>query len=335
LELTGGYSAFFNGGTKVEPFAILKVEDSNGKVLEETKPKKGKEVLDPQEAYLISNILSDNSARADTFGTNSLLNIPGRQVAVKTGTTNDKRDNWTIGGTPQRAIGVWVGNNDNSPMLNVASGVSGSSPIWRRITMESLKDLDPVNFVEPDGITKIEVDSFSGKRAHDGFPSRTEIFIKGNEPNDDDIHVKLAICNKEFYIIKEEDPVSTDGKNRWQEAILNWISGQGDSRYKSPSDDCGKTKPINVEIVSPTDQTSNLPNKFDIKMIAETTSKIVEVVLEIDGVKRRTFDGPPYVYEADLADGVHILKATAKDTGGNESAHPLTVGVNSAWDATP
>ncbi len=335
LELTGGYSAFFNGGTKVEPFAILKVEDNNGKVLEETKPKKGKEVLDPQEAYLISNILSDNSARTDTFGTNSLLNIPGRQVAVKTGTTNDKRDNWTIGGTPQRAIGVWVGNNDNSPMLNVASGVSGSSPIWRRITMESLKDLDPVNFVEPDGITKIEVDSFSGKRAHDGFPSRTEIFIKGNEPNDDDIHVKLAICNKEFYIIKEEDPVSTDGKNRWQEAILNWISGQGDSRYKSPSDDCGKTKPINVEIVSPTDQTSNLPNKFDIKMIAETTSKIVEVVLEIDGVKRRTFDGPPYVYEADLADGVHILKATAKDTGGNESAHPLTVGVNSAWDATP
>ena len=121
-------------------------------------------MLDPQEAYLISNILSDNSARVDTFGTNSLLNIPGRQVAVKTGTTNDKRDNWTIGGTPQRAIGVWVGNNDNSPMLNVASGVSGSSPIWRRITMESLAGLGPVNFVEPDGITKVEVDNFSGKK---------------------------------------------------------------------------------------------------------------------------------------------------------------------------
>ncbi|MDP3917722.1 MAG: PBP1A family penicillin-binding protein [Candidatus Woesebacteria bacterium] len=335
LELTGAYSAFFNGGTKVEPIAILKVEDNDGKVLEEIKPKKGKKVLDPQEAFIIADILSDNSARADTFGTNSLLNIPGRQVAVKTGTTNDKRDNWTVGGTSQKAVGVWVGNNDNSAMLNVASGISGSSPIWRRIIMESLKGLDPVNFVEPDGIIKVEVDSFSGKKAHDGFPSRTEIFIKGNEPENDNIHVKLAICNKEFYVIKEEDPVSTDGKNRWQEAILNWINGQGDSRYNSPSDDCGKTKPINVEIVSPTDRTSNLPNKFQIKMIAETTSKIVSVILEIDGVKRRTFDGPPYTYEADLTDGVHILKASAKDSEGNESAHPLTVGVNSAWDATP
>jgi len=331
LELTGAYSAFFNGGTKVEPFAILKVEDNDGKVLEEIKPKKGKKVLDPQEAFIIADILSDNSARADTFGTNSLLNIPGRQVAVKTGTTNDKRDNWTVGGTSQKAVGVWVGNNDNSAMLNVASGISGSSPIWRRIIMESLKGLDPVNFVEPDGIIKVEVDSFSGKKAHDGFPSRTEIFIKGNEPENDNIHVKLAICNKEFYVIKEEDPVSTDGKNRWQEAILNWINGQGDSRYQPATEDCGKTKAINVEIVSPTDRTSNLPNKFQIKMIVETTSKIVSVILEIDGVKRRTFDGPPYTYEADLTDGVHILKATAKDIEGNESAHPLTVAVNSEF----
>ena len=335
LELTGAYSAFFNGGTKVEPFAILKVEDNDGKILEEIKPQKDKKVLDPQEAYLISNILSDNSARVDTFGTNSLLNIPGRQVAVKTGTTNDKRDNWTIGGTPQRAIGVWVGNNDNSPMLNVASGVSGSSPIWRRITMESLAGLGLVNFVEPDGITKVEVDNFSGKKAHDGFPSRTEIFIKGNEPNDDDIHVKLAICNKEFYIIKEEDPVSTDGKNRWQEAILNWISGQADSRYQPATEDCGTTTPLSVEWVDPIDRVSKLPNTFKIKIRAISTSGIEIIEIYADGTKIRSIDSLPYEAEISLLDGVHKLQVKAKDKDGNEREHTITIGVNSEWDATP
>ncbi len=350
LELTGAYSAFFNGGTKAEPFAILKVEDSNGKVLEEIKPKSGKKVLDAREAYLIADILSDNNARKDTFGLNSLLNIPGRKVAVKTGTTNDKRDNWTVGGTPQRAVGVWVGNNDNSPMLNVASGISGASPIWRRIVMESLTGFDPVNFETPDGIETVDVDSFSGKRSHDGFPSRSEIFIKGNEPDSDNIHVNLKVCKndgklatpsdisannyetKEFYVIKEEDPVSTDGKNRWQEAILNWTAGQSDSRYHPPTDYCGTANPVNVEFISPSDRTT-VSNSFEIKIKAESSSQIVQVELEIDGVKRRTFDAPPFTDQIDLTNGVHKIRAKAKDSEGHESDRIIDIGVNTAWDA--
>lgn len=353
IDLTSAYSAFFNGGTKAEPIAILKVEDNDGKVLEEVTPKRGKKVISPEEAFIVSNILSDNSARSDAFGANSLLNIPSRQIAVKTGTTNDKRDNWTIGGNPQRAVGVWVGNNDNSPMLNVASGVSGASPIWRRILLESLNGMDTINFTQPEGIISMEVDKISGKKSHDNFPSRSEFFAKGSEPVEDDIHVNLKVCksdgrlatpsdisgqnydNKEYFIFKEEDPVSTDGKNRWQEAVLNWLNSQSDSKYHPPTEYCGTVNPISVEIISPTDQTSNLPNKIEIKMKAETTSKIEWVILEIDGVKRRTFDGPPYVYEADLSDGPHILKASARDTDGHESNHPLRVGVNTAWDAAP
>jgi membrane peptidoglycan carboxypeptidase len=114
IDLTAAYGAFLNGGYKVEPLAILKVEDSDGKVLEENKPQKGKRVLKEEEAYLIADILSDNSARSVVFGTNSLLNISGKRIAVKTGTTNDKRDNWTIGGNKQAITGVWVGNNDNT-----------------------------------------------------------------------------------------------------------------------------------------------------------------------------------------------------------------------------
>ena len=354
IDLTGAYSAFFNGGTKAEPIAILKVEDSNGKVLEEITPKKGKKVITPEEAFIISNILSDNSARSDAFGTNSLLNVPGRQIAVKTGTTNDKRDNWTIGGNPQRAVGVWVGNNDNSPMLNVASGVSGASPIWRRIIIEALSGLNPVSFEAPEGIVPIDVDKMSGKLSHDAFPSRSEFFAKGSEPETDNIHVNLKVCkndgklatpsdisggnydNKEYFVIKEEDPVSTDGKNRWQEAILSWTGGQSDSRYHPPTEYCGTVNPVNVEFVSPTDRTSNLPNSFEIRIKAESSSQIIQVELEIDGVKRRTFDGAPFTYTVDsLSNGPHKLRAKAKDSEGHESDRVIDIGVNTTWDAVP
>lgn len=351
LELTGAYSSFFNGGTKAEPISILKVEDSNGKVLEEVTPKKGKKVISPEEAFLISNMLSDNNARSDVFGTNSLLNIPGRQIAVKTGTTNDKRDNWTIGGNPQRAVGVWVGNNDNSPMLNVASGVSGASPIWRRVLLESLTGLDPVNFEAPEGIVTAEVDTMSGKLAHDGFPSRSEFFAKGVTPGNDDIHVNLKVCksdgrlatpsdvsgqnydNKEYFVIKEEDPVSKDGKNRWQEAILNWINGQSDSKYHPPTEFCGTGNPLSVEWVKPIDRDSNLSNTFNIKVKSSSTTDIVSIEIFADGLKVRTFDSLPYEGEISLSDGVHKLQAKTKDKDGHESEHTITIGVNSAWDA--
>lgn len=351
IDLTGAYSAFFNGGTKAEPIAILKVEDSNGKVLEEVTPKRGKKVITPEQAYIISNILSDNSARSDAFGPSSLLNISGRQIAVKTGTTNDKRDNWTIGGNPQRAVGVWVGNNDNSPMLNVASGISGASPIWRRIILESLVGLGPVNFEQPDGIVSVDVDKMSGKLAHDGFESRSEIFAKGSEPREDDIHVNLKVCkndgrlatpaditgqnyeNKEFYTIKEEDPVSTDGNNRWQEAILNWINGQSDSRYHPPTEFCGTSNPLSVEWADPIDRVSNLPNTFNIKIRAVSTSGIEIIEIFADGTKVRSIDSLPYEAEISLVDGVHKLQVKAKDKDNHETEHTITIGVNSEWDA--
>ncbi len=133
IDMVSAYSAFANGGYKVPPTAILKVTDKDGHVLEESKPKKGRRVLTEEQAFLINHILSDNSARLITFGENSLINIQG--VAAKTGTTNDKRDNWTVGWTPSIVTGVWVGNNDNTPMQRVASGVSGAAPIWRRIIL--------------------------------------------------------------------------------------------------------------------------------------------------------------------------------------------------------
>ncbi|MBI1864090.1 PBP1A family penicillin-binding protein [Candidatus Woesebacteria bacterium] len=355
LELTDAYSIFLNGGSRVEPTSILKVEDSSGRVLENNTPTKGKRVITESEAFLIDDILSDNHARETVFGLNSLLNIPGRQIAVKTGTTNDKRDNWTIGGDTQRLVGVWVGNNDNSEMLQVASGVTGASPIWRRILIEGLKDKPVVSFKKPDDVITMDVDTVSGYKAHDGFPSRQEYFIKGTEPTSDDpIHVNLKICkndgklatpsdvaannfdNREFFKFKEEDPTAAPGgKNQWQEGVLNWLNTQTDSKYHPPSDFCGTANPLNVEFINPTDRASNLSNNFTIKVKAQSISDIALLDLEIDGVKVRSFSSLPYEYNVNLANGVHSLRAIGHDANNNQSDRVITIGVNTNWDSVP
>jgi membrane peptidoglycan carboxypeptidase len=114
---------------------------------------KSEHVLSKESAFIISDILSDNNARRAAFGSNSQLEIPGAKVAVKTGTTNDKRDNWTIGYTPQFLVAVWVGNNNNSPMNRaLTSGVTGAAPIWNKTMRLLLDRTKPSWFTPPPSI---------------------------------------------------------------------------------------------------------------------------------------------------------------------------------------
>jgi len=164
------YGVLANQGNRVDLNPILKITDYQGNILEEKKEIKEKRVLDPGIAFIISDILSDNNARAMEFGTNSPLFIPNHKVSVKTGTSDNKRDNWTIGYTPSYVVVVWVGNNDNSPMSqDLASGITGAAPIWNRIMNNLLTSASVENFPVPDNI----VEKFCmGKR---------EYFIKGTE----------------------------------------------------------------------------------------------------------------------------------------------------------
>lgn len=355
LELAGAYGAFVNGGYKVEPVAILKIADHNGNVLEEFKPQKGGQVLTPEEAFLISDILSDNTARSMVFGTNSLLNIPGREVAVKTGTTNDLRDNWAIGGNSEALVGVWVGNNDNSKMKAVASGVSGATPIWRKILLASLEGRPNVTFEPPSGIVNASVDVVSGYREHDGFPSRSEYFVKGTEPGEDPVHRMLEVCRgdnnklatvpdisrgtydrKEFFVFREEDPTSEPGGvNRFMEGINKWLETQSDPRYHPPTEYCssGSTAPINIDFIEPRDTNSDLGNEIKVRFSVDFINEIKEAWLEVDGVRVRTFTSGPYEHTINLSDGVHKLRAAAKDSENNESERIITIGVHAKWDA--
>lgn len=162
LEMMSVYGILAAGGIKYQSEAILKVTDSEGNVLEENQEAIGKTVLTPEVAYLLNNILSDNNARTPAFGSNSLLQIPGHNVAVKTGTSDDKRDNWTFGYNPEFVVGVWVGNNDNSPMNpTLTSGVTGATPIWQEIMTSLLAGKKDLAFKKPAGI--IEIDSYGKK----------------------------------------------------------------------------------------------------------------------------------------------------------------------------
>jgi len=160
LELTAAYGAFANGGYRVEPVTIARVEDHRGRVLKVWKAAPGPRVMDERVAYLITDILSDNFARASTFGEGSALRL-SRPAAVKTGTTTDWRDNWTVGYTPDLVVGVWAGNADNEPMRHV-SGVAGAAPIWHDVMGALLKGRPVREFVEPPGMVRVEVCADSG-----------------------------------------------------------------------------------------------------------------------------------------------------------------------------
>ncbi len=158
IDMIAVYGTLAKMGDRMYPTPILKVTDSNGNTLEEYEDH-SQTVIQPEIAYLITDILSDNSARTPAFGPNSLLNIPVHKVAVKTGTSDNKKDNWTFGYTPEFVVGVWVGNNDSTPMNPaLTSGVTGAAPIWNRIMKGILSTREPVAFIRPAGVADVTID---------------------------------------------------------------------------------------------------------------------------------------------------------------------------------
>jgi 1A family penicillin-binding protein len=183
LEMAGAYAVLANEGRRVPPVAILRIEDATGRVIEEYRPPEGEQVLSPQYAYLLTDILSDNSARAPMFGENNVLRL-SRPAAAKTGTTDDWRDSWTLGYTPELVAGVWVGNADNTPM-NKVTGAGGAGPIWHNFMERALAEQPPTQFPRPQGIEVFEISMDAGSQPSLACPSdrrRSELFASGQGP---------------------------------------------------------------------------------------------------------------------------------------------------------
>ena len=184
MELSSVFATFANEGRMMPTVAISKIVDHTGNVIYEYEPPSGSQVVRVEHAYLISDILADKNARIPMFGTNPVINLPF-QAAVKTGTTNDFRDNWTVGYTPDLVVGAWVGNADYTPMVNT-SGLTGAGPIWAQFMTYAIGELmggTPSPFIRPPGIVDRVICAVSGTVPSEWCPQqRGEIFAADQPP---------------------------------------------------------------------------------------------------------------------------------------------------------
>jgi len=325
VDLTSAFGVFATGGLRAERTAILKITDANGNVIDEWKPRSAARVLDERVAYLINNILSDNNARLATYGPNSVLQI-GRPAAVKTGTTTDYRDNWTVGYTPELVAGAWVGNADNTPMENI-SGVQGAGPIWHDFMRAALTGKPESRFVEPPGLVRMEVCALSGLLPTEYCPlKRSEIFIEGTQPTvpdnlfqpfqidsttglpADDSTPPERIVTEVFLVLPPEAQEWAREKGIPQPLVSEQLSVNGEQstlRLNSPDD-------ATIFNISP-----RLPiTSQQITFSAVTGAAMKEVSFILNGEVMTTLTEPPYQYFWQLAPGQYTLEVAGVTVSG-------------------
>jgi len=328
IEMAGAFSVFATGGVKNDLTPVLKIQDSSGKTLYDydKEKKNGRQVLDPQVAYEISNILSDNNARALIFGTRSALAFSNRTVAAKTGTTSDFKDAWTVGFTPSIAVAIWTGNSDATAMKTGADGSVIAAPIFHTFIEKALANVPNEEFTVPAGIQTVTVERYSNKLPG-AYSSEftTDIFADWQVPKDkDDIHKYVKVCRgtnklapsdapeglieeKMFLDLHSERP---DNPN-WENPVLDWIRGMG-IVVGLPTETCNPTELMPaISFVNPTDGTtaSGLTN---IEVQVSGSVPIQSVEYFIDGVSIGKVSAAPYSSQfnfSSLTETTHKLSA--------------------------
>lgn len=350
LDLASAYGVFANGGKQVDPISILKVTDSKGKTLFEYHESEGRKLLDPGIAFIISDILADNGARTAAFGSSSVLVIPGKTVAVKTGTTDQKRDNWTVGYTPSVVVGVWVGNNNNAQMSSaIASGVTGASPVWNKIMVAALKDKTNESFAKPDNVYQADIDGLVTGKPHDGFPTRKEYFMTGTEPKgESSAYQRQKVCKsnphrlandnedneeKDVVALKEDDPTGAD---KWQKGIDEWVVTAPDARLVGAGRGCSGIPGFTtggggvIEIVN-VGNGANVPRVFDVLARANSPAGVKQVKWMVDGGEKSKQTSEPFALHVEFPQGdkgSHTITVTLEDN--NSGSFSTSIGVTVA-----
>jgi len=350
LDLASAFGVFANQGNQLDPASILKVEDSKGKTLFEYKQTEGRKVLDPGIAFIISDILSDNGARTAAFGSNSVLVIPGKTVAVKTGTTDQKKDNWAVGFTPSVVVGVWVGNNDNSVMSPVVtSGVTGASPIWNKIMRAVLADKSNQPFEKPVNVNSMDVDALMSGKPHSGSPTRKEYFLQGTGPSgESSAYQRAKVCknnphrlandgedgdDKDVVVLKEDDPT---GANKWQKGIDEWVLNAPDPRFVGATKGCSGIPGFStgtggiIEIVNVANG-ANVPRVFDVLARANSPAGVKKITWLIDGSVKSTLTTEPFALHVEFSPGdkgSHTITVTLEDNNGGSFSTSIGVTVS-------
>jgi 1A family penicillin-binding protein len=352
LNHTGAFGVFANKGVKQEKTAILKIEDAQGNIIKEFEKQEGEQVIKKETALEIVDILSDNKLRTPLFGPNNYLNVPGHQVAAKTGTTNEYRDGWLIGSTPDLAVGVWTGNNDNTKMKDGASGSSTAGPIWNAFMKRALENQQEKRFEKPEEFEK------TGKDILDGdYEYKEEIDVC--EYDDDKYCLANSSCpdsleeEKEFYnartilyFVKKDDPRGDEPDNpdddpqyeNWQDGIDEWVEDEedDDEMREIPEDECDDDDFddhfVEISISSPSNGSTASSNNLKISTKTKGRADVKEVEFFIDGNSIGTRKKSPYdlTYEIpDSKNGGEIeIRVKAKDEDGGEDEDKIKVKVD-------
>ena len=353
LEHVNAYSAFARDGQISPVVSILKVEDKDGKVLEEYQPSE-KKALSSNVARMINSVLSDNAARTYVFGAKNFLTLGDRPVAAKTGTTNDFHDAWTIGYTPSIVAGVWVGNSDNKAMSGKADGSVLAAPIWHDFMAKVLGNTPAESFKAPD-------DYKTGKQIMDGvIPTETvEVDISTGLPANSSTPLELIgqktgpAYHSILYYVDKNDPLgsapsdpSLDPQfNLWEKAVKRWAEKNASSTPITTSS--GPEKPI-VKIVSPAAGQTISSSNLDVKVEAAASKGISRIEYYINGNLWQTVLGTAAVSQPInfLNNGYHTLKAVVCDNSEacseasasfnlNISNNPISAGKGSISISSP
>lgn len=343
LDSVAAFSVFAQNGIKHNKTAILRVENWQGKILEEFK-NEGVEVLDPQIAYMINDILSDDAARAPMFGARSDLYLKNRQVAAKTGTTDEYRDAWTIGYTPSLVAGVWAGNNDNTPMYKGA-GIYAAAPIWHDFMSRVLKSNTQEKFTKPKlPLTKKPI--LNGK-----FEKETVVKIDKacgdklateNTPRDQIEEKIYKEVHNILYYLDKNNPLGdypakpqTDPQfNAWEEPVLRWAEENGYNQTP-PTEFCPlrseKNRPT-IKIISPKKDSIIDEPYILIKVEVNAPLGVKQVDFFFDETFIGTDQAKPFEIHFNLPhetkDGEHVIKAKIYDRIENMSEEETSFSIS-------
>lgn len=335
LELTSVYGVFANDGVRIPPTGILKIEDLQGNVLEEYKEKPGDQVISAEATRMLASVMSDNVARTPLFGANSQLNFGDRPVAAKTGTTNDNKDAWIVGFTPDVVVGVWSGNNDNKSMKK---GSTISVPTWRSVMNIALQG-KPVQHFGPFGNANEELppvirgswwggesfftDSISGKLATEFTPRETK-----KEHVEINPHSILYWINKNDLTQSRFGAGISDGQYKnWEATLQQWVQTHGIPGVSQPPEKPSSYDDVHIPALNPVvtvispqqGQRISLSGTVPIQATATTSRGIQSYEFYINGQFVGSQNGAIADYQFSLGDYIGIpgtvdLEIKAVDT---------------------
>lgn len=342
LEHVNAFSVLANDGVRNPTATILRIEDKNGKVLEQFKQSE-KRVIETEPVRNVVSVMSDNNARAFVFGSRSPLILGNRPIAAKTGTTNDFRDAWTMGYTPSLVAGVWRGNNDNSSMKNGADGVVVAAPIWNAFMKRALEGKPVEQFKKPkpntakkpvllgklQGDVQVFVDSETGKQIPDScLASWPSAFVR--EVSVKEVHTIL------YYLDKDDpngaapaDPTKDPMYANWEKPIEAWAKKNNYVAKVPAMESCdlragqGTTS---VSILSPTSNTTVTSASLAIEV--GTSADTVSVQYTVDGTVVASISAAPFSTTLDLSaqeNGFHTIRAIATTSAGTTDNSTITI----------